>query len=182
MRVKFNLEMSIAPEIVRIAAKVRPEQVTFVPEKRKEVTTEGGLDVCRQLSRVKKAADKLRACGAQPSLFIDPEKRQIDAALKCGVQAIELHTGRYCQAKGVIQSKKRQAELKAAAVYACEKGLSVYAGHGLDYVNVSAVTSIKEIEEYNIGYAIICRAVLVGLERAVKEMKALVAGKAVPKL
>ena len=176
VRVKFNLEMSLAPDIIAVACKVRPDQVTFVPEKRREVTTEGGLDVCAQLARVKKAAEKLRAAGAEPSLFIDPLKRQIDAAVKCGVSAVELHTGSYANAVSIGAARRRLQELKEAAVYGAGKGLSIYAGHGLDYRNVKAVTSIRLIEEYNIGYSIICRAVISGIAQAVKEMKALVGG------
>jgi len=176
VRVKFNLEMSLAPDIIAVACKVRPDQVTFVPEKRREVTTEGGLDVCAQLARVKKAAEKLRAAGAEPSLFIDPLKRQIDAAVKCGVTAVELHTGSYANAASIGAARRRLQELKEAAVYGAGKGLRIYAGHGLDYRNVKAVTAIGQIEEYNIGYSIICRAVISGIAQAVKEMKALVGG------
>jgi len=176
VRVKFNLEMSLAPDIIAVACKVRPDQVTFVPEKRREVTTEGGLDVCAQSARVKKAAEKLRAAGAEPSLFIDPLKRQIDAAVKCGVTAVELHTGSYANAASIGAARRRLQELKEAAVYGAGKGLRIYAGHGLDYRNVKAVTAIGQIEEYNIGYSIICRAVISGIAQAVKEMKALVGG------
>lgn len=176
VRVKFNMEMSLAPDIVAVACRVRPDQVTFVPEKRKEVTTEGGLDVCAQPARVKKAVDKLRAAGAEPSLFIDPLKRQIDAAVKCGVKAVELHTGGYANASSPGAARRRLKELKEAAVYGSKKGLRIYAGHGLDYNNVKAVTAIGLIEEYNIGYSIICRAVIKGIAAAVKEMKALIGG------
>jgi pyridoxine 5-phosphate synthase len=174
VRVKFNMEMSLASDIVAVACKVRADQVTLVPEKRKEVTTEGGLDVCAQFARVRKAVEKLRSAGTEPSLFIDPLKRQIDAAVKCGVKAVELHTGSYANAASPVAARRRLRELKETAVYGAGKGLRIYAGHGLDYRNVKAVTAIRQIEEYNIGYSIICRAVITGIVRAVKDMKELI--------
>jgi pyridoxine 5-phosphate synthase len=174
IKIKLNLEMSIAKEIVDIACLTRPDQVTLVPEKRQEVTTEGGLDVVSQLHRVKQACDRLKKAGIAVSLFIDPERKQIVAAKKIGVKIIELHTGRYADAKTAKAQNKYYKELAAATHFAKAKGMTVNAGHGLNYNNVSRIAKIKGIEELNIGYAIVCRAVIVGLERAVKEMQALI--------
>lgn len=174
VKIKLNLEMSVAEDIVRFACKLKPEQATLVPEKRQELTTEGGLNVVLGFKRIKEAARRLEGSGICASLFIDPDKRQIDAAKKCGVKMIELHTGRYADARGQKGQDEYFRELEKAAGYAKDKGLSVFAGHGLNYYNVSRIAQIKEIEELNIGYSIICRAVFVGLERAVKEMKVLI--------
>ncbi len=173
VRVKLNLEMSIAQEIVAIACKVKPDQATLVPERRQELTTEGGLDVVSNFNRIKQAFHKLDKQAIMVSLFIDPDKKQIDAVRKLGIKMIELHTGRYADAKNKKEQNKYFKELETAVKYARDKGLHVYAGHGLNYYNVSRVAKIKGIEELNIGYSIVCRAVLVGLERAVREMKAL---------
>ncbi len=173
VRVKLNLEMSIAQEIVAIACKVKPDQATLVPERRQELTTEGGLNVVSNFNRIKQAFHKLDKQAIMVSLFIDPDKKQIDAARKLGIKMIELHTGRYADAKNKKEQNKYFKELETAVKYARDKGLHVYAGHGLNYYNVSRVAKIEGIEELNIGYSIVCRAVLVGLERAVREMKAL---------
>ncbi|MFH1413436.1 MAG: pyridoxine 5'-phosphate synthase [Candidatus Omnitrophota bacterium] len=171
---KLNLEMSTSIEILKIASRVKPDQATLVPERRQELTTEGGLDVVRNFHKVKQAVEKLKKAGIAVSLFIDPEKKQIDASKKTGVRMIELHTGRYADAKNTRQENKYFKELQRASGYAKDNRLHVFAGHGLNYYNVSRVAGIKEIEELNIGYSIICRALLVGLDRAVKEMKALI--------
>lgn len=173
VKVKLNLEMSIAEEIVAIACKVKPDQATLVPEKRQELTTEGGLDAVSNFKKIKQATGKLGKSGIAVSLFIDPDKKQIDAAIKSGIRMIELHTGRYADAGNKKEQDKYFKELETAVKYARDKGLHIYAGHGLNYYNVSRVAKIKGIEELNIGYSIVCRAVLVGLERAVREMKAL---------
>lgn len=174
VKTKFNLEMSLDPEIVRIACKVKPDQATLVPERRKELTTEGGLDVLSHFKKIKNVSQRLEQSGIAVSLFIDPEKKQIDAAKKSGVGMVELHTGRYCEAKNQKEEDKYFRELLAATRHAKEAGLSVNAGHGLNYYNTARVARIKDIEELNIGYSIVCRAVLVGLARAVKEMKVLI--------
>lgn len=166
--------MSVAQEIVNIACDIKPDQATLVPEKRRELTTEGGLDVLSGFERVKKTVQKLKRQGIAVSLFIDPDKKQIDSAKKSGVEIIELHTGRYADARDKKEQDRYFRELESAAAYARGKGLIVNAGHGLNYYNVSRVARIKGIEELNIGYSIICRAVLVGLERAVREMKMLI--------
>lgn len=174
IRKRLNLEMSVNKEIVDIACKIRPDQATLVPEKRREVTTEGGLDVANNLSKVKNAVIKLGRSGIEVSLFIDPSFRQIDASVKSGVRMIELHTGRYADAKNRKEEDKYFRELERAVKYACAKGLVVNAGHGLDYYNAGRVARIKGIAELNIGYAIVCRAVLTGLAQAVREMKDLI--------
>jgi pyridoxine 5-phosphate synthase len=173
VRVKLNLEMSIAQEIVRIACKVKPDQATLVPERRQELTTEGGLDAVSNFNSIKQVFYKLDKQAIMVSLFIDPDKKQIDAVRKLGIRMIELHTGRYADAKNKKEQDKYFEELETAVKYARDKGLHVFAGHGLNYYNVSRVAKIEGIEELNIGYSIVCRAVLVGLERAVREMKAL---------
>jgi pyridoxine 5-phosphate synthase len=177
VKTKLNLEMSLADDIVDIACKVKPDQSTFVPEKRQELTTEGGLDVKSNFKRISCALNKLKKQNIEVSLFIDPDKAQVSYAKKTGAESIELHTGRFANAKNKKEQDKYLKELKVAAGFANKLGLHVFAGHGLDYNNVQKVASIKEIEEFNIGYSIVCRAALVGLERAVKEMKALINGK-----
>jgi pyridoxine 5-phosphate synthase len=174
IKIRLNLEMSTAQEIVEIACKIRPDQATLVPEKRQELTTEGGLDVISNFGKIKQVLSRLEKQGIDASLFIDPEKSQIEAAAKLGVGMVELHTGRYADAKNSGQRQRYFKQLEAAAAYAANKGLHVFAGHGLDYSNAGRVSRIKGIEELNIGYSIVCRAVLVGLERAVKEMKLLI--------
>jgi len=174
IKTKLNLEMSTASEIVNIACKVRPQQATLVPERRKEITTEGGLDVAGNMKKVAGAINKLKKHNIAVSLFIDPIKSQIDASAKLGVEMIELHTGRYADAKTESSKRLRLTELERAARYGYQKGLIVNAGHGLDYYNVKSVARIPHIEELNIGYSVVCRAALVGLDRAVREMKALI--------
>lgn len=174
VKTKLNLEMSVASEIVEIACKVKPDQATLVPEKRQELTTEGGLDVLTNFKKIKQVLSQLEKQAITVSLFIDADKNQIDASRKVGAGMIELHTGRYADAKNDKEQDKDFKELKAAVAYAKSKGLIVNAGHGLDYYNVTRVAKIQGIEELNIGYSIVCRAVLVGLGRAVKEMRMLI--------
>jgi pyridoxine 5-phosphate synthase len=171
---RLNLEMSTAADIVDVACQVCPNQATLVPERRAELTTEGGLDVAGNMKKIAKVVNKLKKNNIATSLFINPVKAQIDASLKLKVNIIELHTGRYAEAKTPLNKKIRLAELVKAAKYAHERGMVVNAGHGLDYYNVKPVAQIKQIEELNIGYSIVCRAALVGLERAVREMKELI--------
>lgn len=173
IRTRLNLEMSVAPEIVRIACMLKPDQATLVPEKRQEITTEGGLDAARHFRKIKEAVERLEKEGIEVSLFIDPDKIQIDASKKLGVEMIELHTGRYAEAKNKKEEDKYFRQLVEASRYAKKKGLHVFAGHGLNYNNVSRVADIREIEELNIGYSIVCRAILVGFRNAVREMKLL---------
>jgi len=173
IKTRLNLEMSVASSIVRIACKIKPYQVTLVPEHRRELTTEGGLDVAANSKKISAAIRKLRKEGILVSLFIDPDKKQIAASQKIGAGIIELHTGRYSEAKGNKQKERFFNEIKLAVNYARSIGLSVNAGHGLDYANVRRVAEIKGIRELNIGYSIICKAIYVGLFKAVEEMREL---------
>jgi pyridoxine 5-phosphate synthase len=169
---KLNLELSVADEVVGIACQAKPEQATLVPERREEVTTEGGLDVSAHLVAVARAVKRLQAAGIVVSLFIDPDPRQIQISKELGAEAIELHTGQYALARGA-ERQRELAALIAAGKLAGELGLRLHAGHGLNYHNVRPVATIAGMLELNIGHSIISRAVLVGLERAVREMKAL---------
>lgn len=171
---KLNLELSVADEIVAIACQSRPEQATLVPERREEVTTEGGLDVIAHRDAVARATERLRAAGITVSLFLDPDPRQIELAQQLGAEAVELHTGQYALAKGAEQQRQLET-LRAAGEQIVELGMRLHAGHGLNYINVLPVAAIPGMLELNIGHSIISRAVLVGLERAVREMKALIA-------
>lgn len=171
--VKLNLELSVAKEIVGIAIQIRPDQATIVPERREEVTTEGGLDVITHRSVAAKAVQKLQDAGVEVSLFLDPDPRQIEAAVKMGATAVELHTGKYALAKGRARQKELAA-LENAGKMIVEAGMRLHAGHGLNYQNVRPVAAIDQMFELNIGHAIISRAVFVGMERAVREMKVLV--------
>jgi pyridoxine 5-phosphate synthase len=171
VKTKLNLEMANAPEIVAIATELRPEDCCLVPERREEVTTEGGLDVAGQIDALSGTIVLLKEAGIRVSLFVDPEKPQLEASAKAGADFVELHTGRYAEARGEAESMARFEELSDAAEAAVELGLRVNAGHGLNYRNVIPVAAIPEIEELNIGHAIVARAVLVGLDLAVREMK-----------
>ena len=173
VQVKLNLELSVAPEIVQIATQVKPQQATVVPEKREEVTTEGGLDVVGQLDAVRRTVEQLQAAGILVSLFLDPDPRQIEAGHKLGCEAIELHTGKYALTQG-HERERELATLVAAGKQIRELGMLLHAGHGLNYQNVIPVARIAEMRELNIGHSIVSRAVLVGLDRAVREMKELV--------
>jgi pyridoxine 5-phosphate synthase len=173
VQVKLNLELSIAPEIVDIACQVKPQQATVVPERREEVTTEGGLDVAGQFDAVRRAVDQLHAAGIVVSLFLDPDPRQIEAGHPRGCAAVELHTGKYALAQGA-ERERELASLVAAGKLIRDLGMLLHAGHGLNYQNVVPVARIPEMRELNIGHSIISRAVFVGLERAVREMKDLV--------
>ncbi len=166
---RLNLEMSIAPEIVRAALAIKPAQVTLVPERRQELTTEGGLDAIRLSKRLTPLVRKFHAQGIEVSLFIDPATRQVKAARDTGARIIELHTGTYANASSRQQPKAREA-LSRAAAQGEALGLSVAAGHGLDYGNIGAILAIPQIDEVNIGFSIIARSVTVGLEQAVREM------------
>lgn len=175
VQVKLNLEMAAEDSITRIAIEVHPDQATLVPERREEVTTEGGLDIVGHIERVKRCVDQLRGAGIEVSLFIDPDPRQIEASHKLGVGAVELHTGRYADAKTADEQDQEHELLLSAGRFAIERGLVLYMGHGLTYRNVTRVAQIPSVSELNIGHSIVARAVLVGFERAVREMKKLVA-------
>nr|WP_244264367.1 pyridoxine 5'-phosphate synthase [Marinobacter algicola] len=170
---KMNLEMAVTDAMLAFAEQVRPECVCLVPEKREELTTEGGLDVEGQEARVAKACDRLAKIGAEVSLFIDPDVAQIDAAVRCGAPVVELHTGEYAEATDPQIVEGAFNTLQEAVTYARKKGLVVNAGHGLHYHNTERVAAIAGINELNIGHAIIARAVFTGLKEAVKDMKAI---------
>jgi pyridoxine 5-phosphate synthase len=169
---KLNLEMAITPAMVTFAEKLRPNDACFVPEKREELTTEGGLDVVAHRTKVKEAVIRLQDRGIHVSLFIDPEGAQIEAAREVGAYAIEIHTGSYCNVTGLEREKERRAIMQAAT-FARNLGLEIHAGHGLDYDNVAPIAQIPEIVELNIGHSIIARAIIAGIEQAVREMKEL---------
>jgi pyridoxine 5-phosphate synthase len=167
----LNLELSVADEIVSIACEVKPEQATLVPERREEITTEGGLDVIAHQAAVAKAMDRLKKAGIDAALFIDPDVRQIEVAKLLGAKAVEIQTARYSEAKTHAARQTELNALQEATDFAKQHGLNVHMGHGLNYVNVAAVAQIPGVEELNIGHSIVSRAVLVGMERAVREMK-----------
>ncbi|MFT8210994.1 MAG: pyridoxine 5'-phosphate synthase [Symbiopectobacterium sp.] len=173
LQTRMNLEMAVTEEMLAIACELRPHFCCLVPEKRQEVTTEGGLDVVGQLPRMTSAVARLREVGIQVSLFIDPDRAQIDAAVAVGAPYIEIHTGAYADAQDDTLRQQEWARIRDVAVYAASKGLKVNAGHGLTYHNVQAIAALPEIHELNIGHAIIGRAVMSGLADAVAEMKAL---------
>ena len=168
--VPLNLEMSVNKSIVDFATCVIPYQATLVPEKRQELTTEGGLDVINNYKKVEKAVKQLQHKGIKVSIFIDPSKSQIEKAKKIGAEHIEIHTGRFCDAKKAASAKKELLKVKQAAKFAKKLGFFVAAGHGIDYENVKEIVKIREIEELNIGHSIICRSVFVGMVDAVEEM------------
>jgi pyridoxine 5-phosphate synthase len=169
---RLNLEAAVAVEIVKIALEVRPDQVTFVPERRQELTTEGGLDVLGNRQRVAEAVQACRAGGLEVSLFIDPDPAQVEASADLGAQAVELHTGKYANAARGAERDRELAALAIAGEAAVRLGLNLHAGHGLNYENVGAIARLAHMGELNIGHSIISRAVLVGLDKAVREMKA----------
>ena len=172
LQTRMNLEIAATPEMLAIALEVQPRDVCLVPEKRTEVTTEGGLDVTAQPAAIADACRRLAAGGIRVSLFIDPDAAQVDAAARAGAPVVELHTGAYAEAEGAGRAREL-ARLVEAARRATAAGLTANAGHGLDYHNVQPVAAIPELVELNIGHAIISRAVMSGLGRAVAEMKRL---------
>ena len=172
VRTVLNLELGAAPEIVRIASRLKPFQATLVPERRQEITTEGGLALGGASRKIRAAIERLTAAGIRASLFIDPDPRTIDRAAAFGVAAVELHTGRYARS-----SRSGDAALRAlrrAAAHAHARGLAVHAGHGLTYDNVQPVAAIRDIEELNIGHSIVSNAIFLGMEQAVRRMRLLV--------
>ncbi len=177
VRSHLNLEMAATDEMVKIALEIKPDYVTLVPEKREEVTTEGGLNIMAQSDRMAEIVDKLQSVGIPVSLFIDADEAQIRASIKVNAKFIELHTGQYAEAKNEANRQKELAILTKGCKQAIEAGLRVNAGHGLTYWNVYPVACIPGMEELNIGHTIISRAALVGMERAVREMKQAMQGK-----
>jgi pyridoxine 5-phosphate synthase len=168
---RLNLEMAAVSAIADVACEVKPDEATLVPERREELTTEGGLDVVAHEKAVQRVVERLRQSGIEVSLFLDPDARQIAVARQIGVQAVEIQTARYSEARTPADRKRELDALRAATEYARDQGLHVHMGHGLNYCNVQAVAAIPGVEELNIGHSIVSRAVLVGLERAVRDMK-----------
>jgi pyridoxine 5-phosphate synthase len=175
VQTRLNLEMAVTDEMVGIASRVRPAACCLVPEKRAELTTEGGLDVAENLDRMRWACETLGAAGVEVSLFIDAEPRQVEAAAKAGAPVIELHTGHYADARNPAEQRRELDRLRAAADLAEGLGLVVNAGHGLHYHNVAEVSRIPQIRELNIGHAIVARALFSGLAEAVRDMKRIMA-------
>ena len=176
IRTKLNMEMACSEGVISVALKVRPDYVCLVPENRAEVTTEGGLDVAGETGKVASAIARLSAAGAVCSAFIDPDERQVEAAKAAGAAVVELHTGAYANAWGDAAETRRQLErLARAAEFAKSLGLTVNSGHGINYSNIAALLQTAGFNELNIGHSIICRALLVGIGRAVEEMKELIA-------
>ncbi len=173
IQTRMNLEMAVTDEMVGIACEIEPHFCCLVPEKREEVTTEGGLDVAGQIDKMTVAVSRLSEAGILVSLFIDADMRQIDAAVAVGAPYIEIHTGAYADAKNDLERRVELDRIKQAAAYAAGKGLKVNAGHGLTYHNVQPIAALPEMHELNIGHAIIGQAVMDGLAGAVREMKAL---------
>ncbi|PLY02822.1 MAG: pyridoxine 5'-phosphate synthase [Desulfuromonas sp.] len=176
VQTRLNLEMAATDEMVQIARRVVPEMVTLVPEKRQELTTEGGLDVCGLRTSLEGAVKRLKDAGILVSLFVEADPRQLEACRDIGGEYIEIHTGTYCEALNDAERAVELQRIDEAIRYARKLGLGVNAGHGLNYQNVQAVVALGGVEEFNIGHSIVSRAVLVGLDRAVREMAALVKG------
>ncbi len=174
VKTKLNLEMANTEEIIQITLRIKPDMVTFVPERRQELTTEGGLDVRGNQKFLKKNIQRLKKAGILSSLFIDANPLQVEASKGIGADFVEIHTGKYSDASGEAARDKELGRITQAIRQAQQLGLRVNIGHGLDYQNVSPFTRIPGIEEYSIGHSIIARAVLVGLDRAVREMKELI--------
>ena len=172
LKTKLNLEMAVTPAMVAFAETLRPDDACFVPEKREELTTEGGLDIVAHRRKIQDSVKRLQDRGIHVSLFVDPKEKQIETSKEVGADAVEVHTGTYCNAAGAEREKERRTVASAVSL-AYRLGLEVHAGHGLDYENVLPIAGIHEIVELNIGHSIIARAVVVGIEQAVREMKAL---------
>jgi len=170
---RMNLEMAVTDAMLAFAARVRPEFCCLVPEKREELTTEGGLDVASQRARIQAACEQLASQGTRVSLFIDPDERQLEAAVRCGAPYVELHTGCYADAESPEEAEREFQRVASAAAYGQRLGLVVNAGHGLNYVNTWRIAAIPGIHELNIGHSIVARSIFVGFREAVREMKAL---------
>jgi pyridoxine 5-phosphate synthase len=171
VQVRLNLELAVDLKIIALALEIKPNQATLVPERREELTTEGGLDVVGQRDRVQSALSGFHDSGIDVSLFIDPDPRQVELAVALGAAAVEFHTGRYANAQEGPDRTRELEALKAAAVTAVNSGLKLHAGHGLNYQNVAPVARLKQMAELNIGHSIVSRAVFVGMTQAVREMK-----------
>ena len=174
IKTKLNLEMAAVEEIIRIALEIKPDIVTFVPERREELTTEGGLNVLAQKEYYKDVVKRMHSAGIKVSFFVDPDPEQIKAAKECGVEIVEIHTGHYSEAKTEEEAEERFAQIKKAVEIAQSLELKISAGHGLNYVNIKRFKELPQIEEYSIGHSIVARAIYVGFEMAVREMVELV--------
>jgi pyridoxine 5-phosphate synthase len=172
VQVRLNLELAVDPGVVALALQFRPEQVTFVPERREELTTEGGLDVAGQRERVADTLARCRDQGMEVALFIDPDPKQVQAAIELGAAAVELHTGSYANAAGGRDRQRELAALTRSGTTIADAGLELHAGHGLNYQNVAPVARLRAMRELNIGHSIVSRAVFVGIKEAVRDMKA----------
>jgi pyridoxine 5-phosphate synthase len=170
LQTKLNLEMAVTPAMVAFAENIRPDDACFVPEKREELTTEGGLDVVSHREKIAEATQRLQILGVRVTLFVDPERAQIEASREACAHAVEIHTGAYCNALGIEREKQLRAIVEASKL-AQSLGLEVHGGHGLNYDNVLAITQISEMTELNIGHSIVARAIIVGIEQATREMK-----------
>jgi pyridoxine 5-phosphate synthase len=177
LTIPLNLEMAVSEDVVAVALRVRPHAACLVPEKREEVTTEGGLDVAGRLERVAGVVERLSEAGIRVSLFVDPDPAQLAASATAGAAVVELHTGDYANATTAAAAARELARLAAGATMAAQHGLAVHAGHGLTVANVGPVAALPEVEELNIGHSIVARAVLIGMPEAVREMKAAMAGR-----
>lgn len=173
LQTRMNLEMAVTDEMIGIASQVKPQDCCLVPEKREELTTEGGLDVAGQLDRVRDACQRLQAAGIRVSLFIDADIAQVEAAAAAGAPVIEIHTGHFSDAPNIAQTEMEFERIRQAMQRGVELGIQVNAGHGLHYKNVTQIAALPDIRELNIGHAIVARALFVGLQQAVSEMKAL---------
>lgn len=171
LHTRLNLEMAVTDDMLKIATKVKPRACCLVPERREELTTEGGLDVISSAGYIKQACQTLADAGIEVSLFIDPDLKQIDAAIAAGAPVIELHTGSYADAENALAQEAEYQRLQIAAEYACKAGLQVNAGHGLNLHNVEAICQIKQITELNIGHSIIAQSLFGGLAQAVRDLK-----------
>lgn len=175
LQTRMNLECAVTDEMIANALRIKPHDICLVPERREELTTEGGLDVVRHFDSVKRATERCLDAGIRVSLFIDPEEKQLDAAKSLGAPVVEIHTGKYADADSVPARENELMRIKRAVAHGHTLGLQVNAGHGLNYHNVQPIVAIPNIAELNIGHAIIAEAVFIGLEQAVKSMKALLA-------
>ena len=175
--VKLNLEMACDQGVLEIACRAKPDQATLVPERREEVTTEGGLDVVGQMARVSDVVKRLSDAGVSVSLFLDPDPRQIDAAAELGVDAVELHTGQYALARSDAEQQKELETITAVGATIRQAGITLHAGHGLTYRNVKPIAAVHQMHELNIGHSIVARALMVGFQQAVREMKELISCK-----
>jgi len=174
LKTRMNLESAVTEEMVNIALRVKPHDICLVPERREELTTEGGLDVLKHFDQIQRACDRLGVAGIRVSLFINANLKQIDAAVKAGAPVIEIHTGSYADAPTLDAQAEELSKIREAVAYGLEQGIKVNAGHGLHYQNVQSIAGISGVSELNIGHAIIGQAIFIGLEQAVKDMKQLI--------